>query len=105
MASIRVVRPRGKRKVLTRERRLSRQPFEAMDLNGRVEMIRSLVGIGLIHVFEELDREVVALAGERYARKDAQTTCRRHGINPAWFGAAGWPTDRDRGAAGSRFSG
>ena len=89
MASIRVVRPRGKRKVLTREKRLSRQEFEAMDLNGRVEMIRSLVGIGLVHVFEELDREVVALAGERYARKDEQTTCRRHGTNPGSVRLAG----------------
>jgi len=89
MASIRVVRPRGKRKVLTREKRLSRQEFEAMDLNGRVEMIRSLVGIGLVHVFEELDREVVALAGERYARKDESMTCRRHGTNPGSVRLAG----------------
>ena len=89
MASIQVVRPRSKRKVLTRARRLSRQEFEAMGLNGRVETIRSLVGIGLVHVFEELDREVVALAGERYARKDAQTTCRRHGCNPGSVRLAG----------------
>ncbi len=89
MASIRVVRPGGKWKVLTREKRLSRQEFEAVDLNGRVEMIRSLVGIGLVHVFEELDREVVALAGERYARKDEQVTCRRHGTNPGTVRLAG----------------
>lgn len=89
MASIQVVRPRSKRKVLTRGRRLSRQAFEAMDLNGRVELIRSLVGIGLLHVAEELDREVTALAGERYARKDEQILCRRHGFNPGSVRLAG----------------
>ena len=89
MASIRVIRPRGKRKVLTRARRLTRTEFEAMELSGRVETIRSLVGIGLLHVFEELDREVVALAGERYARKDAETVYRRHGSNPGSVRLAG----------------
>lgn len=38
---------------------------------------------------DELDREVMALAGERYARKDERTTCRRHGINPGSVRLAG----------------
>ncbi len=82
MASIQVVRPRRKKKVLSRSRRVSREEFEAMELDGRVQAIRSLVGIGLIHVHEELDREVVELAGKRYARKGEQTEYRRHGSNP-----------------------
>ena len=82
MASIQVVRPRRKKKVLSRSRQVSREEFEAMELDGRVQTIRSLVGIGLMHVHEELDREVVELAGERYARKEEQTECRRHGRNP-----------------------
>lgn len=89
MASIRVVRPRGKRKVLTRARTLTREEFEAMDLDGRVESIRSLVGIGLMHVQEELTRCVDELAGERYARKGEQTRYRRHGSNPGSVPLAG----------------
>lgn len=82
MASIQVVRPRRKSKVLSRGKQLRREEFESMDLDGRVQTIRSLVGIGLMHVREELDREVVALAGERYARKAEDVEYRRHGRNP-----------------------
>ena len=89
MASIQVVRPRHKKKTLSRSRRISRQEFEAMELDGRVQAIRSLVGIGLMHVHEELDREVVELAGERYARKGEETEYGRHGTNPGSVRLAG----------------
>lgn len=89
MASIQVVRPRRKKKVLTRGRPLSREEFEAMELDGRVEAIRSLVGMGLMQVMEELDREVVDLAGERYSRKGESTRYRRHGTNPGSVKLAG----------------
>jgi len=89
MASIQVVRPRRKGKVLSRSERLSREEFESMELDGRVEAIRSLVGIGLMQVRDELDREVVALAGERYARKDSSVAYRRHGSNPGSVKLAG----------------
>ncbi len=89
MASIQVVRPRGKKKVLTRGRPLGREEFEAMALSGRVETIRSLIGIGLMHIYEELDREVVELAGERYVRKGKGTKYRRHGTNPGSVKLAG----------------
>ena len=89
MASIRIVRSRSKKKVLSRERRLTRKEFEAMELDGRVTLIRSLIGLGLLHVFEELDREVVSLAGARYARKGEKTACRRHGSNPGSVHLAG----------------
>ena len=35
----------------------------------KVELIRSLVPLGLMHIEELFDEEVTALAGERYARK------------------------------------
>ena len=38
---------------------------------------------------EVLDQEVTALAGERYARKDASVGGRRHGTNPGTVGLAG----------------
>ena len=89
MASIQVVRAGRKRKRLSRSRQLSREEFESMGLNGRVQAIRSLVEIGLVHVYEELDREVMALAGKRYARKGDRTEYRRHGSNPGSVRLAG----------------
>ena len=42
-----------------------------------------------MHVEEMLDDEVTALAGARYARKDASIGGRRHGSNPGTVGLAG----------------
>ena len=42
-----------------------------------------------MHVEELLDEEVMALAGERYARKAAAIGGRRHGTNPGTVGLAG----------------
>ncbi len=53
-----------------------------------MKLIRSLIPLGLMHVQEVLDQEVTALAGERYARKDASVGGRRHG-NGGSGGAAG----------------
>ena len=55
---------------------------------------QGLVPLGLMHVEEMhveevLDEEVTALAGERYARKDASMGGRRHGSNPGTVGLAG----------------
>ena len=69
-----------------------------------MELIRSLVPLGLLHVQEVLDQEVRALAGERYARKDASVGGRRHGSNPGTVGLAGqrvpMRVPRIRGVAG-----
>ena len=48
-----------------------------------------MVPLGLMHVEEMLDEEVTALAGDRYARKDASIGGRRHGSNPGTVGLAG----------------
>jgi transposase-like protein len=61
---------------------ISREEYAEFDLDAKVEAIRALVPLGLMHVKESLDREVMALAGERYARKTASTVGRRHGSNP-----------------------
>jgi len=91
MPSIQRVRPAGKRKkkVLGPARTLGRDQFEAMDLNGRVEAIRSLTQIGLMHVAEEIDRDVLELAGPRYRRKGEDFAYRRHGTNPGSVRLAG----------------
>ena len=61
---------------------VGREEYEGLELDSRLELIRELVPLGLMHVQEELDREVVSLAGERYMRKAADVRHYRHGTNP-----------------------
>ena len=68
---------------------IRREDYADLELDAKVELIRSLVPLGLMHVQEVLDHEVTALAGERYARKDASTGGRRHGSNPGTVSLAG----------------
>ena len=60
-----------------------------LEVDVKIEMIRSLIPLGLMHVHELLDDEVKELAGERYARKDELERGRRHGTNPGTVGLAG----------------
>ena len=81
--------------------------YADLELDAKVELIRSLVPLGLMHVEELLDEEVMALAGERYARKAAAIGGRRHGTNPGTVGLAGQRVPirvpRIRGVAGSEI--
>lgn len=52
------------------------------DLDARIEAIQMLVPLGLQAVAEELQREVVELAGPRYQRKDSKQPHRRWGSQP-----------------------
>ena len=63
--------------------------YADLELDAKVELIRALVPLGLLHVQELLDQEVTALAGARYARKDESVEGRRHGSNPGTVGLAG----------------
>lgn len=80
---------RRRKKRLGKIEIVRRKRYEEMELNSRVELIRGLIPIGLMHVQELLDDEVRALAGERYVRKDAGTAARRHGSNPGSVRLAG----------------
>ena len=66
-----------------------REDYGELELDAQVELIRSLVPLGLLQIEELLDAEVTALAGARYARKDGLTEGRRHGHNPGTVGLAG----------------
>ena len=68
---------------------IRREAYADLELDAKVELIRSLIPLGLMHVQELLDQEVTALASERYARKDASVSGRRHGSNPGTVGLAG----------------
>jgi len=66
-----------------------REEYEELELDSKVEMIRALVPLGLMHIHELLDEEVTALAGERYTRKKASVRGQRYGSNPGTVGLAG----------------
>ena len=101
---LRPVRKRKKGRKLGPVEIIRREEYAELALDAKVELIRALVPLGLMHVEEELDHEVTALAGARYARKDASTAGRRHGSNPG-DGARRGTAGRDSGAAGPRGHG
>ena len=83
------VKKRKKSRVLGEVEVMSREEYTGLDVDSKVEMIRALVPLGLMHVEELLDEEVKAFAGERYARKEARFRGRRHGSNPGTVGLGG----------------
>jgi len=97
------------RRVRKRKRRLgavevvARAEYTGLELDAKVELIRGLIPLGLMHVQELLDEEVVALAGARHARHDGAVGT-RHGTNPGTVRLAGQRmavrVPRVRGAAG-----
>ena len=100
MSVLRTVRKRKKVRKLGSVKIIRREAYADLELDAKVELIRSLVPLGLMHVQELLDQEVTALASERYARKDASVRGRRHGSNPGTVGLAG-PARADSGAPDS----
>jgi putative transposase len=78
------------RKVRRRKKRLdydqvpivSREAFEAMDLDAKVQVIQDLTAIGMMHVTDALKQEVEQMAGRWYGRKEDGTQAHRHGTNP-----------------------
>ena len=86
---LRPVRKRKKGRTLGPVDIIRREDYADLEVDAKVELIRSLVPLGLMHVGELLDEEETALAGERYARKDAAVGGRRHGSNPGTVGLAG----------------
>ena len=100
---LRPVRKRKKGRTLGRVDILRREDYAALELDPKVELIRSLVPLGLMHVEAWLDEAVTALAGARYARKDWSTAGRRHGYNPGTVGLAGQRVPRLRRMAGSEI--
>ena len=86
---LRSVRKRKKSRTLGAVDVIDRAEYADLEVDAKVELIRSLVPLGLMHIEELLDEEVTALAGERYARKAPSVGGRRHGSNPGTVGLAG----------------
>ena len=70
---LRVVGRRKKSKRLGEAEILSQAEYAALQLDARVDLIRALIPLGLMHVEELLLEEVEALAGGRYERKQQET--------------------------------
>jgi transposase-like protein len=70
-----------RKRCLGEVRVLRREEYQELDLNAKVEMIRNLIPLGLMHVQLALEEEVEALAGPRYARGDGAAGM-RYGSNP-----------------------
>jgi transposase-like protein len=74
---------------MTRGPVMTRDQFEALDVNSRLALIQALIPLGLMLINEELQREVRELAGDRYERKRVEEKVYRHGSNPGSVKLAG----------------
>ena len=72
---------RRRKRCLGEVRVLRREDYQGLELNAKVELMRSLIPLGLMHVQIVLDEEVERLAGPRYAHADGAGGM-RHGSNP-----------------------
>ena len=65
MSVLRSVKKRKKNRKLGKIEIVRREEYAGLEVDTKVELIRSLVPLGLMHVHELLDQEVALLAGER----------------------------------------
>lgn len=72
MGKVVALRRKRKRRVKGEEHELTREEFEALELERRVSLIQELIPLGLMAAAAELQREVEELAGTRYGRKDGE---------------------------------
>ena len=72
---------RKERKRIGRPQVIRREDYQDQGVDTRLELIRALIPLGLIAVYEELEAEVEQLAGQRYVRKPEGGKCYRYGSN------------------------
>jgi len=78
-----------KSRTLGEPRVMGREAYAGLEVDVKVEMIRALIPLGLMHVQEVLEQEVEELAGARYRRGDERPEVVRQGSNPGrvkWAG-------------------
>ena len=78
---LRSVQRRKRKKSFGEVEIMDREQYADLELDAKVELIRSLIPLGLMHVQDLLQQELRALAGARYARKAEELRGRRHGSN------------------------
>lgn len=96
MRRVRRIRREGQGAELIRER-LEAIAADLEGIDAKVALIQELIPLGLMHVEEELKREVAALAGPRYARGGGRAGVVRL-RKAAWLGLPGGSEAWDRGA-------
>ena len=87
MSVLRAVRKRKKVRKLGAIDIIRREAYADLELDAKVELIRALVPLGLLHVQELLDQEVTALAG---ARTPGRTSRSRGAVTAATLGRWVW---------------
>ena len=85
---IRAVGNRKPKKRLGEVDVIGREEYSELDLDARVELIRTLIPLGLMHVRDVLDDEVRELAGIRHSRTSEKRGS-RYGSNPGTVRLAG----------------
>jgi transposase-like protein len=88
MSFPRLVKQRKKSRVMGEVEVVRRDEYEDRDLDAKVELIRGLIPLGLMHAHELLDQEVRALAGPLRVRGEDRAG-NRHGSNPGSVRLAG----------------
>lgn len=85
---VRAVENRKEKRRLGEVEVITREEYVELDLDSRVELIRTLIPLGLMHVREVLDDEVRELAGARHSRAPERRGS-RYGSNPGTVRLAG----------------
>ena len=84
-----LVRERKKSKKIGTPKVINRKEYQEQDMDTRLELIRALIPLGLCAIYEELDREVVELAGQAHKHKKSNQKNYRYGSNPGSVKLAG----------------
>ena len=90
---LRSVRKRKKGRRLGAVDVINRADYAELEVDAKVELIQSLVPLGLMHIEELLDEEVTALVGERYPAKTRQSAGAGMAATP---GRSVWPASACR---------
>ena len=98
---LRAVRKRKKSRRLGEVEIVNREEYADFAMDSKVEMIRALVPLGLMHVEEMLDDEITELAGARHAHKDPWIRGRRS-RQQSWICAPGRPASAHSSTTGSQ---
>lgn len=65
------------------------EDYQGFPMDTKVELIKNLIPLGLMHVNELLQEEVTQLSGERYQHQPGGKEMGRHGTNPGTVKLAG----------------
>ena len=82
-------RNRKRKKCLSEVRVVRRDEYSEMELSAKVELIRQLIPLGLMHVEEELQEEVTALCGARHERQEGRSWSFRLQRQQTWRDGSG----------------